>query len=121
MLQGGLERRFIPELSDKTKQLIKGFFKITQDDELRDLSLKGADEAERTDEDTLLEHIAEKPTTPRPSLDGNDYVEVTLEVLQHAACQRKGPRLRVGGDDGMRLTRAAFAVIIKFSEQVPLF
>ena len=29
--------------------------------------------------------------------------------------------MKVGGDDGMRLTRAAFAVIIKFSEQVDLF
>ena len=36
MLQGGLERRFIPELSDKTKQLIEGFFKITQDPQLRE-------------------------------------------------------------------------------------
>lgn len=29
--------------------------------------------------------------------------------------------MRVGGADGMRLTRAAFAVIIKFSEQIDLF
>ena len=29
LLQGGLESRFIPELSDKTKELIEGFFKIT--------------------------------------------------------------------------------------------
>ena len=29
LLQGGLEDRFIPELSDKTKEHIEGFFKIT--------------------------------------------------------------------------------------------
>lgn len=29
MLQGGLEMRFIPELSDETKKNIEGFFKIT--------------------------------------------------------------------------------------------
>ena len=29
--------------------------------------------------------------------------------------------MRIGGSDGMRLSRAAFAVIIKFSEQIPLF
>ena len=29
MLQGGLQSRFIPELSDKTKELMDGFFKIT--------------------------------------------------------------------------------------------
>ena len=46
MLQGGLERRFIPELSEKSKQLIEGFFKITMDDELRDLALKKTEEVE---------------------------------------------------------------------------
>ena len=29
--------------------------------------------------------------------------------------------LRVGGEDGNRLSRASFAVIIKFSEQVEMF
>ena len=29
--------------------------------------------------------------------------------------------MRIGGSDGMRLTRAAFAVIVKFSEQLPTF
>ena len=29
MLQGGLKSCFIPELSDKSKTLIEGFFKIT--------------------------------------------------------------------------------------------
>ena len=43
IMQGGLESRFIPELSDKTKLMIEGFFKITQDDQLRDLALKPAE------------------------------------------------------------------------------
>lgn len=34
MLQGGIERRFIPELSEQSKQLIGSFFKITMDEEL---------------------------------------------------------------------------------------
>ena len=29
--------------------------------------------------------------------------------------------LRVGGEDGYRLTRAAFAVMLKFSEQIDMF
>ena len=29
--------------------------------------------------------------------------------------------MRVGGSDGMRLTRAAFAVIVKFSEEIEDF
>ena len=37
------------------------------------------------------------------------------------AMKKKGPLMIVGGADGMRLTRAAFAVIIKFSEQATMF
>ena len=122
MLQGGLESRFIPELSDKTKTLIEGFFKITQDDQLRDLSLKKAEQAEKTEDDELLHRIVEKSKDPDvAAIDNVDYVELTIELLQHVCCQRKGPLLRVGGNDGMRLTRAAFSVIIKFSEQISIF
>lgn len=38
MLQGGIERRFIPELSEQSKQLISSFFKITMDEELSQLA-----------------------------------------------------------------------------------
>ena len=48
-------------------------------------------------------------------------MDLTLEVIQHAVILKKGPLMRVGGPDGTRLARAAFGVIIKFSEQVPLF
>ena len=79
MLQGGLESRFIPELSDKTKTLIEGFFKITQDNELRDLSLKKSEEIEVTDDDKLLEQIVEKSTNPDAvSIDNVDYHELTI-------------------------------------------
>lgn len=117
MLQGGLENRFIPELSDQTKTLIEGFFKITQDMQLRDLSLKKKDAVDLTEDDHLFGRILAKSTdSSHQSIDGVDYVELTLEVLQHAVSLKKGPILRVGGPDGMRLSRAAFAVIIKFSE-----
>ena len=82
MLQGGLESRFIPELSDKSKIMIEGFFKITQDHELRANSLKKPEEVERTEDDELLDRIAEKSTNPDDAaLDGVDYVEMTLELL----------------------------------------
>ena len=124
LLHGGLESRFIPELSEKTKLLIEGFFKITNDVSLRDLALKRADEVQWTDDDKLLSHIAEEPTAGEEksaSLDGVDYVELTLSVLQHVVLKKKGPVLRVGGQDGHRLTRAAFAVILKFSELLDVF
>ena len=38
ILQGGLENRFIPELSSGTKTMIQGFFRITQDEQLKALA-----------------------------------------------------------------------------------
>ena len=76
MLQGGLGGRFIPELSDKTKTLIAGFFKITQDDSLRDQALKTAEQVELDDDDTALGRIATKAeNSEHASLDGVDYLE----------------------------------------------
>ena len=37
MLQGGIESRYIPELSSQTKSLMEGFSTITKDAELREL------------------------------------------------------------------------------------
>ena len=31
LLQGGIENRFIPELSDATKDLMKGYFRLNQE------------------------------------------------------------------------------------------
>jgi len=96
---------------------MEGFFKITQDDHLRDLSLKKKEEVESTEDDDLLGRIVERSGNPKNnSLDGIDYIDQTLEVLQQAVYQKRGPLLKVGGVNGMRLSRAAFAVVIKFSE-----
>ena len=37
--QGGIENRFIPSLSGDTKHLIEGFFKISNDQDLRTYAL----------------------------------------------------------------------------------
>lgn len=92
-----------------------------QDNELRNLSNKKAEEVEKTEDDEMLERVIEKSTNPEHiSLDNQDYLEMTLDLLQHVACQKKGPLMRVGGNDGQKLTRAAFAVIVKFSQQAGL-
>ena len=122
MLQGGLERRFIPELSDKTKLLIEGFFKITMDDQLRDLSLKKPEQVELSEDDKLLARIIEPSKDASDlALDSTDYVELTILCLQQMAVKKKGPIMVVGGVDGLRLTRSAFTVILKFSELVDMF
>lgn len=39
ILQGGIENRFIPELTEATKQKIEGSFKILNDKQLRKVSM----------------------------------------------------------------------------------
>ena len=53
-------------------------------------------------------------------LEGHDAVKLTLEVL-HQSVLQKVPMCafaRVGGDDGARISRAAFAIMLKFTENI---
>ena len=51
MLQGGIERCFIPELSESSKQLIGSFFKITMDEELSEIAKKKPEQVKYGEED----------------------------------------------------------------------
>ena len=56
--------------------------------------------------------------------DQKDLVLLALDVLQHALVSRRqpfAPYARLGGQDGMRLTSAAFAIILRFSNTVDKF
>ena len=108
ILQGGIENRFIPGLSEVTKIQIEGSFKITGDKELQKLALSENEQIVLESEDKLLSNIIE----------GADSVKLVLEVLQQAL-QTKVPMCafaRLGGPAGLEITRAAFAVMVKFSQ-----
>jgi hypothetical protein len=112
-LQGGFEDRFIPELSEETKNQIEGSFKITGNKQLQRLSLTDSEAVVTLREDTLLRDV----------MSNNDSVKLTLDVL-HQALLTKVPMCafaRLGGDEGSRITRAAFAVILKFSDSIKEF
>ena len=74
ILQGGIENRFIPGLSEATKIQIEGSFKITGDKQLQKLALSEAQSIVLESEDTLLRDI----------ISNGDSVKLTLEVLQQA-------------------------------------
>jgi hypothetical protein len=80
LTHGGFDTKYIPMMSKKTKTLIEGFFKITQDEELRKASLQKPEDVVKTDEEKMLERIIEADPEEK-SIDGNDYVELTIEVL----------------------------------------
>lgn len=60
IIKGGIETRFIPGLSKETKDLIEGFFKITQDVQLRELALSDPSLIELSENDILLNNILGK-------------------------------------------------------------
>ena len=72
ILQGGIENRFIPGLSEATKVQIEGSFKIAGDKTLQKLALSQAQSIVLDSDDTLLRDI----------ISNGDSVKLTLEVLQ---------------------------------------
>ena len=54
VLQGGIEKRFIPSLSEATKIQIEGSFKITGDKTLQRLALSEASDVALDPEDQML-------------------------------------------------------------------
>ena len=73
-MQGGIENRFIPGLSEATKIQIEGSFKITGDKELQKLALSDAQSIVLDSDDELLRDI----------INDSDSVKLTLDVLQQA-------------------------------------
>ena len=71
VLQGGIENRFIPSLTEATKIQIEGSFKITGDRELQRLSMTDSSAIVLDHEDRLLQDVIENAQS----------VKVTLEVL----------------------------------------
>ena len=85
------------------------------------MTFKKPEEVEKTDDDKLLRRVWKRSAEPKTSLDGTDYLEITLQLLNHVFAKKKMLLLQTGGEDGNRLTRAAFSVITKFSEQTEMF
>ena len=116
ILQGGVEPRFIPSLSAETKRQIEGSFKITNDQELRELAMKDENDVNLEPSDKLFIEILD-------STQSSQKVQTVIDLLQQYLRTKKPICVfaSVGAEQGMRLTRAAFAVILKFSDSLGLF
>ena len=79
---------------------------------MRKYSLQTVEQVKLSEEDTLLTNIIK--------CDGADaHTDKTIQVLQEGLLTKIPfcPFARLGADAGMKLTRAAFAVMLKFSDQ----
>ena len=78
LYQGGIENRFIPSLSKETKHLIEGFFKISNDENLRKYALSAPEECEMEEDDDILEKII--GTTVDAEFE--DFADLAIKCLQ---------------------------------------
>jgi len=75
-----------------------------------ELNMMIKSEAGPTEEDTYLEAVITEGK--------NEWVDILINALQHHLQTKKPfvPHAKIGQADGMRLSRAAFAVMVKFSD-----
>lgn len=108
LLSGGIENRFITLFSNEAQVQLQDLIKISQDKKL--LQLLNEHVPKETDEDKLITAIIHSGENP--------HVDRLIGYLQNFL-ERKIPMVpyaRLSGVDGMRVSRAAFGVMIKFSE-----
>ncbi|CDW73494.1 UNKNOWN [Stylonychia lemnae] len=107
LLSGGIENRFLTLFSQDSQTQLNELIKISHDQKLQRLLKEPATVQE---DDNIVQSIINKGK--------NESVDRLITYLQQFL-ERKIPMVayaRLSGEDGMRLSRAAFAVMIKFSE-----
>ena len=107
LLSGGIENRNIHLFSEDSQAQIEDLIKISQDNSLLELMKvkTGAN-----DDDKLISALIHSGE--------NQMVDKLVGYLQNFLETKRPfvPHARLGGIDGMRMSRAAFGVMIKFSD-----
>ena len=107
LLSGGIENRFLTLFSEEAQQQLEELVKISEDKKLLEMMKSGG---KLDEEDELLDSII--------NAGKNEMVDKLIGYLQQML-ERKIPMVpyaRLAGVDGMRLSRAALGVMIKFSD-----
>lgn len=107
LLSGGIENRFLTLFSEEAQQQLEDLVKISEDKKLLEMMKSGG---KLNEEDELLDSII--------NAGKNELVDKLIGYLQQML-ERKIPMVpyaRLAGVDGMRLSRAALGVMIKFSD-----
>jgi len=108
LFSGGIENRFLDSFSYQTKTALKGLALIENDSNLLEYIMK----EEYSEEDLKLLEIIEP---------GKDVIVDRLILLFQWDLTRKHIWARTGGEEGMILTRCAFALMVKFNQQFDNF
>lgn len=119
LLMGGFHPRHIGLLSQKALEEMAHLAKISDNYEMREMLLVRANNpgvAEENNEDERLLSAIQNEKE-------DEDVDIVVNVLQHTL-QTKRPfvmHARIGGADGMKISRCAFATMVKFSNKIVAF
>ena len=103
LLSGGIENRFLSTFSKDTCQTIENLAAITDDNKL----IQYLSKAEKIDEDEIYEAIIHHGR--------DESVDKLIDLLQWNL-ERKNPASKVGGEDGMTVSRCAFAGMLALNQ-----
>ena len=108
LLHGGLENTFINSFSVETKQKITEILLLSQDNSLSELITRS--NSTTVGEDRIFGEVMTQGK--------NEICDLLIKVLQYCF-EMQVPAVsyaKQGGEAGLRLTRAAFAVMAKYSQ-----
>lgn len=111
LLSGGIDLKHINVYTDETKKILEQDAELSDNQEM----LKALKANHENDEQDILLKVMykEKDKTIDRLI---EYYQKNLLKMRH-----KFAHATIGGDDGMRITRAAFAVLLKYRDLVTDF
>ena len=121
LLSGGIGADHLSTFSKEAKEQLIGFARRMDDDALLEALAENGEEGSASalqslaDEEQVLAAILHAGTDAETDLT-LEYLQRMLEALPMKDRDAMVPFARLGGADGLRLSRAAFAVMIKFSD-----
>lgn len=120
LLSGGIETKHLSSFSEKAKDELRAMATLMEDEDmLKNLSVEG-DAKNDCDDGDVLEAVAFSGTN-----DDTEKLVKALHTIQKTGLNIDGCDVKFkanmglamyGSNDGMKITRAAFAIMIKFSD-----
>lgn len=118
LLSGGMETKHLRDFSQESKDQLLSFAEFMEDENLKK-ALFAQEKSLGTSKLANLMNAASQDPLNSVIVPGTDEeTDLTLQCLQYIL-ERKMPMVpfaRLGGPEGLKMSRAAFAVMIKFSD-----
>lgn len=115
LLSGGIENRYLNRFDQTARDQLKSVLEVSGDYTMHELlEIPAEDEQGEAEDERLLSILEPKK---------NDFVDKLCTLLQYRI-ERARPMIqyaRIGSVDGLRISRAAFSVMIKYNEATNIF